>query len=97
MMRFPGATMSGFITWSMNEGPRLLYVVIRSSARSVVFLSLNAPTVRAAGVLPGLVIVPYPEPTRPRLPAETTTRIPAFQARVVARDKGSVRHDSWMG
>src|SRR3990170_2716423 len=57
-MRFPGATTSGLIAKSKRVGPRELYGAIASSQRSTVPFVSTAPTVMAAGELPGEVMPP---------------------------------------
>ncbi len=58
-MPTPGATMSGFASKSIADGPRELNDAIMSSARLTVPSWLDAPTVSTQGALPGAVMPPY--------------------------------------
>lgn len=58
-------------------GPRLENSATVSSDRSIVLLSLVAPTVMTAGLIPGLAIVPF---LGPEFPAATQTTIPFSHA-----------------
>src|SRR6185436_5545249 len=67
-MPTPGATRFGFAAESINVGPRELNAAIVSSARSVVPMWLEAPTVITHGALPGAPMPPYtvwPAASRP--------------------------------
>ena len=80
----PGATTSGFAWPSYQVGPRELYAAMLSSLRLLVPFVSRAPTVMADGALPGEAMPA--EPTSPvvgffpKLPAETTTMMPARAA-----------------
>ena len=55
-MPTPGATMSGLALYRCKLGPRELKGATESSARLIVPLWLEAPTVRTHGAFPGAVI-----------------------------------------
>src|SRR5579859_708388 len=57
MIRLPGATRSGFTTWSKSVGPLELKLATVSSKRVAVPLVLVAPTVITLGSLPGELMV----------------------------------------
>src|SRR6185436_4668188 len=96
-MPTPGATRFGFAAESINVGPRELNAAIVSSARSVVPMWLEAPTVITHGALPGAPMPPYtvwPAASRPLLPAAATTTMPADTTCFAASVSGSSLYDS---
>ena len=75
-------------------------MAITSSDRAAVWRVFSAPTVSAAGELPGEEMPPMtgvPSASLPTLPAATVTRIPASVARCTAWHSGSSRSDSITG
>ena len=103
-MALPGATRSGLSRLSMwrtprlsvqplRVGPRELNMLTVSSLRAAVPLVLAEPTVITDGSLPGALMVPkfsWPSRFLPKLPAATTTVIPAALALRTAAHSGSV-------
>src|SRR5689334_19331216 len=91
--------MSGLDAISKRVGPRELNDAMMSLLRSP--SSLDAPTVRAHGQLPGAPMPPHTllpvAGFLPRLPAEATTVMPASTADFTARQSGSVWADSSTG
>ncbi len=93
--------MSGFANPSYHDGPRELYPAMRSSARLTESNVRTEPTEMPDGALPGDAMPAYPiSPValfRPKLPADTTTTMPAREACSTACTRGSVAADSKIG
>src|SRR5687768_12751837 len=83
-----------------SVGPRELYPATVSSSRLTVFHVFSAPTVIAAGELPGDVTpatISTPSEPRPRLPADVTTTMPAATTRAMDEHIGSTAHGAVIG
>src|SRR5262245_59053623 len=93
--------MSGLANPSYRDGPRELYAATRSSRRLTVSNVRKDPTEMPDGALPGDEMPPYAicpvTGCRPKLPADTTTTMPARDACSTACTSGSVAADSKIG